>query len=135
MKKLLGLGALLVLTIFVNTPAFACTANCGGGSCSATGSGADCHCDGDSPHCIDGSLQQLTQEFVQYLYTFNSPGISKVAEAATKMLDATSTNDLKAYQQAAQGYSDALRGLTKAERQIISAWEKQEHKPVDGHVH
>jgi len=134
MKKLLGFGALLTLTMFFNTPAFACTVTCGGGSCSATGDGADCHCDGNSPHCIDGTKQQVTQEFVEYLYTFNSPGIHKVAEAATKMLEATSANDLEAYQKAAQSYSDTLRGLTKEERQIISAWERNEHKPIDGRV-
>lgn len=134
MKKLLGLGALLTLMMFFNTPASACTITCGGGSCSATGAGADCHCDGSSPHCIDGLKQEVTQEFVEYLYTFNSPGIRKVSEAATKILEATSANDLEAYQKAAQSYSDALRGLTKEERQIISAWERHEHKPIDGRV-
>lgn len=133
MKKLLGLGALLTLMMVFNTPAFACTITCGGGSCSATGDGADCHCDGSSPHCIDG-VKQVTPEFVEYLYAFNSPGIRQVGEAATKMLEETSANDLEAYLKAAQSYSDALRGLTKEERQIISAWERNEHKPIDGRV-
>lgn len=126
MRKLLTLGFVLALAVFFTTPAMACTVTCAGGaSCSSTN--GDCHCDGNTPHCIDNP--QITDEYVAFLQTWNTPGINRVAEKAAKVLEASNANDLAAYQSAMRAYNESLQKLTKTERNIISTWEA-DHDPV-----
>src|SRR4051794_8659432 len=128
MRKFLAVGIALVLISFFANPASACKVDCAGGSCSGT---LDCHCDGDSPHCTDAA-DQITQAYVSYLQTWNTPGLQKIAAAASKVLDASGTNDLESYQRAMKDYSAAKEKLTKGERQIISAWDGEAHASASG---
>jgi hypothetical protein len=126
MRKLLALGFLLALTVFFGSPAVACEITCpGGGKCSSTN--GDCHCDGQSPHCTDNP-QKVTEAYVEYLQTWNTPGLNKAAEAASLMLEASNANDLTAHERATRSYNEALQRLTKAERRIVSAWEADKHE-------
>src|SRR3978361_1128301 len=129
MRKLSVFGILLALALFLAVPAMACEITCAGGSCSSAK--GDCHCDGDSPHCID-SVETITQDYVQYLETWKTPGLNRVADAAAKLLDASNANDLEGYLAATKVYNEALQKLTKADRQIVSAWEEKTHPPVSG---
>ncbi len=127
MRKFLAVGIVLALTVFFTNAASACQVSCGGGSCSGSG---DCHCDGSSPHCTDAT--KVSPLYVQYLQTWNTPGLNRVADAASRILDASNANDLEAYQTATRNYNAALEKLTKTERQIIYAWEAEAHETAPG---
>jgi exonuclease VII small subunit len=51
---------------------------------------------------------------------------------ASKVLDPSGANDLESYQRAMKDYNAAKEKLTKAERQIISAWDAEAHASVSG---
>jgi hypothetical protein len=97
-KKMIVLFTLLFLVAMYSSPSWACTVTCGGNTCSGTG---DCHCDvvpgGTVPHCTDAKA--VTQDYVDYLRTWDLPGLNRMAEAAEDMLTAIQANDLEAYQQ------------------------------------
>lgn len=131
MRKMMVFGIVLALAAFFNSSAMACTVTCSGGaSCSSTN--GDCHCDGSTPHCIDNQTDQLSTSYIEYLQTWNTPGLNRVADAASKVLDARNANDLEAYQRATRIYNEALQKLNKADREIISTWEAELHETAPG---
>lgn len=124
---------LLFLAFVYSSPSWACKASCGGNSCEGTG---DCHCDivavgGGTvlvPHCTDSAVTP-TDEYVDYLLTWDLPGLNRLAAVARDMMKAIEANDLTAYQQALDQHNRVERALSRAERQIYRAFEHPTPEP------
>lgn len=123
------LPILAMAAVFFAAPLSACEITCPDGSHCSSARG-DCHCDdvdietlvkaeAGQAHCVDA--KRVTTGTVEYLRSWNLPRFQRLADLASKILEAQDANDLAGYQRASHEYQKALTKLTGVEREVAIA--------------